>query len=128
MLNTPPTMAIYGAGLVFKWALVQGGVAGLEAASRAKAAAVYEAMARRPDVYRAVVLTPERRSLTNLVWRLASEQEDLRFVQTAKAQGLVGLAGHRSVGGIRASVYNATSMAQVEQLVAFMDAFEAQAN
>ena len=117
-------MAIYVAGLVFKWALQQGGVASLATTTQRKAAAVYAAISQRCDLFSPIVKIESRRSLTNIVWTLSSSEEEKRFVAQAKAQGMSGLAGHRSVGGIRASVYNATTLNQVEQLVAFIEAFK----
>lgn len=123
MYNTPPCFAIYVVGLVAKWLEERGGLAWMERENEAKAALVYDAIARRPDVYRAVVPRPEHRSRMNLTFRLPTEDHEKRFVKEAEAAGLSGLKGHRSVGGLRASLYNAMPRSGVERLVDFMDRF-----
>ncbi len=123
LYNTPPTTAIYTAALVFKWALAQGGVAALEAQSRDKAALVYAALESHSAVY-TLPVPPEHRSRTNIVFRCADEATDKRFVELAEQKHqMVGLAGHRSVGGMRASLYNAVPLEHVKTLVAFILAF-----
>lgn len=122
MHNTPPTMAIYAAGLVFQWALQQGGVDALAAAAEQKAKILYGALEEFPQVY-VVLVEPALRSRTNIVWRLKDESQEKTFVTEAANLGMVGLSGHRSVGGMRASLYNATSVASVEKLAAFVRDF-----
>lgn len=122
MLNTPPTYTWYLAGLVFQWLARQGGLAGIGEANRAKAAAMYTAIDASP-FYTNPVAT-DARSWMNVVFTLAKPELDKTFLAEAKAAGLVTLEGHRSVGGMRASLYNAMPMAGVEALLSFMRDFE----
>jgi phosphoserine aminotransferase len=122
MYNTPPTFAIYMVRNVLLWLRGQGGLVAMEQTNRAKAAAVYEAIAAAPQVYRCPVEGPSR-SAMNVVFRLPSEDLEQKFVTEAKGQGMVGLAGHRSVGGIRVSLYNAVALEDVRTLAAFMGEF-----
>ncbi len=122
MYNTPPCFGIYLMGLVMKWALAQGGLPGIGAANDRKAAALY-AEIDRTGFYRG---TAEKgsRSRMNITFRLPSEDLENAFVKAATAAGLDGLKGHRSVGGMRASIYNAFPEAGVTALVEFMREFE----
>lgn len=122
LYNTPPTFAIYMVRNVLLWLKEMGGLAEVERRNRAKAARLYEAMAAHPDFYRCPV-APGSRSVMNVVWRLPSEELEAKFVAEAKAARMVGLKGHRSVGGCRASIYNAMPAEGVEALAEFMDAF-----
>ena len=122
MLNTPPTFAWYLAGLVFQWIKRQGGLSGVGERNRAKAAALYDAI-DRSSFYRNPV-AKDARSWMNVVFTLAKPELDKTFLAEAKDAGLVTLEGHRSVGGMRASLYNAMPMAGVEALVSFMSDFE----
>lgn len=121
MLNTPPTYTWYIAGLVFQWIERQGGLAALGEANRAKAAAMYDAIDASP-FYSNPVAT-DARSWMNVVFTLARPELDKPFLAEAKAAGLVTLEGHRSVGGMRASLYNAMPMDGVNALLSFMDDF-----
>jgi phosphoserine aminotransferase len=122
MYNTPPCFGIYLMGLVMKWAVAQGGLEAVGAANARKAGALYDEI-DRTGYYRG---TAERasRSLMNITFRLPSEALESTFVKQATAAGLDGLKGHRSVGGIRASIYNAFPEAGVAALVEFMREFE----
>jgi phosphoserine aminotransferase len=122
LFNTPPTFAIYLMRNTLKVLEEWGGVAGLEQENRAKAELLYGTIDAHPDYWRAPVEKASR-SLMNVVWRLPTEELEKKFLADAKAAGLVGLKGHRSVGGIRASIYNAVRLPDVEKLVAFMHAF-----
>ena len=122
MLNTPPTFAWYGAGLVFDWLREQGGLAAMAERNRAKSAAVYAAIDGSGGFYSNPV-DPAARSWMNVPFRLADESLDATFMAEAKSHGLIGLKGHRVVGGMRASLYNAMPMAGVQALVAFMAEF-----
>jgi len=122
MLNTPPTYAWYLAGLVFQWIKRQGGLSAIGERNRAKAAALYDAI-DRSSFYRNPV-AKDARSWMNVVFTLAKPELDKTFLAEAKDSGLVTLEGHRSVGGMRASLYNAMPMAGVEALVNFMSDFE----
>ncbi len=120
--NTPPVFAIYLAGLVMRWLLDSGGLVQMEARNRRKAELLYSAI-DRTGFYRCPVQTGSR-SLMNVTFRLPSEELEQRFVGEADQAGLVGLKGHRSVGGQRASIYNAFPEEGVSTLVEFMGEFE----
>jgi len=123
MLNTPPTYAIYIAGLVFEWLLAQGGVAAMERQNVAKAGLLYDYL-DRTAFYRNPVDKADR-SRMNVPFKLADESLDEAFLKGAKDRGMVQLKGHRSVGGMRASIYNAMPVAGVQALIAYMQDFEA---
>ncbi len=123
MSNTPATYAIYIAGLVFKWLKQQGGLAAMEKHNQAKAGLLYDFL-DRSKFFRSPVRR-EDRSLMNVPFTLADEAFDEEFLKGAKAQGMVQLKGHRSVGGMRASIYNAMPVEGVRRLVEYMQAFEA---
>lgn len=122
MYNTPPTFALYLAALVFEWLEAGGGLAAMEAVNRRKAETLYDAI-DSSGFYRNPV-TPGCRSLMNVPFILADASLDDRFLEGAAAAGLLNLKGHRSVGGMRASLYNAVPQASVDALVAFMQEFE----
>jgi phosphoserine aminotransferase len=122
MLNTPATFGIYLAGLTFKWLLAQGGLAAIEKRNIDKAGLVYELL-DQTEFYRCPVRR-EDRSRMNVAFTLRDAKLDEPFLQEAKAQGLSELKGHRSVGGMRASLYNAMPVAGVKALVGFMREFE----
>jgi phosphoserine aminotransferase len=122
MLNTPPTFAWYIAGLVLKWILGQGGLAGMEKLNRAKAQALYSAI-DTSGFYRNPV-SRDCRSWMNVPFTLADPALDKVFLAEAQAVGLTNLEGHRSVGGMRASIYNAMSLAGVQTLIGFMKEFQ----
>ncbi|MFP3914359.1 MAG: 3-phosphoserine/phosphohydroxythreonine transaminase [Actinomycetota bacterium] len=124
LANTPPMFQIYVMGKVLAHLEAQGGVAGLEKRSAEKSRMVYEAIQSSDGFYRSPV-DEAVRSHTNVVWRLPTEELEGRFVDEATRRGLVGLKGHRSVGGIRASLYAATELPSVEALVEFMGDFAA---
>ncbi|MDE2277477.1 MAG: 3-phosphoserine/phosphohydroxythreonine transaminase, partial [Burkholderiales bacterium] len=123
MYNTPPTYAIYIAGLVFKWLKDQGGLVAMEAHNRAKAALLYDYL-DRTAFYRSPVAR-DCRSLMNVPFKLKDDALDAAFLKGAEERGMVQLKGHRSVGGMRASLYNAMPIAGVQALVAYMQEFEA---
>ena len=122
LFNTPPTFAIYLCRNVLAWAKEVGGLAQLERWNREKAALLYGALDRMQGFYRSPV-ERESRSAMNVVFRLPTEALEEAFVAAAKREGMVGLKGHRSTGGIRASLYNAVTVGDVRTLVAFMDTF-----
>jgi phosphoserine aminotransferase len=123
MLNTPPTYAIYIAGLVMKWLKAQGGVAAMEAHNRRKAALLYDLL-DASSFYSSPVARDDR-SLMNVPFKLREESLDEAFLKGAQARGMVQLKGHRSVGGMRASIYNAMPVEGVKALAAYMKEFEA---
>jgi phosphoserine aminotransferase len=122
MLNTPATYSWYVAGTVFQWIKRQGGLAAMERHNRAKAEKLYAAIDGSGFYRNPVAL--EARSWMNVPFTLPSDELDKPFLEGAKAAGLVALAGHRSVGGMRASIYNAMPMAGVEALVQYMAEFQ----
>ena len=122
MYNTPPTYAIYVAGLVFQWLKRQGGVEAVEARNIAKATLLYEAI-DRSSLYFNQVHT-NCRSRMNVPFFLRDESRNDAFLAGAKAAGLLQLKGHKSVGGMRASIYNAMPLAGVQTLVRYMQEFE----
>jgi phosphoserine aminotransferase len=123
LFNTPPTFAIYLVRGVLRWVKGQGGLEQIEAQNLDKANRLYGAIDGSPDYWKCPV-EKSSRSIMNVVWRLPSEALEDKFVKDAEKAGLVGLKGHRSVGGIRASIYNAVSPADVQKLVDFMAEFK----
>ncbi len=124
LYNTPPAFPIYILKLTLEWVKENGGLAGIEEVNRQKAALLYDTMDQSNGFYRGTVRT-DSRSWMNVPFRLPSEELEAEFISLAKSQGMGGLKGHRSVGGIRVSMYNALPLAGVEKLVAFMKAFKA---
>jgi phosphoserine aminotransferase len=124
LYNTPPTFGVWVLGLVLQWIETTGGVAAMAERNSRKAATVYTAIDRSGGFYRGHA-APESRSRMNVTFRLASEALEKKFVAEAEAAGMVGLAGHRSVGGIRASLYNAVSPEACQALASFMNDFAA---
>lgn len=122
MLNTPPTFAWYLAGLVFKWLKQQGGLAAMAERNRAKADALYAAIDGSGGFY-ANPVAPRARSWMNIPFTLKDAALDADFLAQSKAAGLLALKGHRSVGGMRASIYNAMPMEGVQALIDFMADF-----
>jgi len=121
-LNTPPTFGIYFMGQVFKWILRQGGLAAMEKRNDEKAALVYDAIDRSGGFYRCVS-QPQCRSAMNVTFRTPSAELDDKFIAEAKKQDMDGLKGYRSVGGMRASIYNAFPRAGCDLLAQFMHDF-----
>jgi len=122
MYNTPPSYGIYICGKVFKWLKKQGGLAAMQAYNEKKAAILYDFLDRSALFHGTV--RKEDRSLMNVPFVTGDEALDAAFVKAAAEAGFVNLKGHRSVGGMRASIYNAMPIEGVEKLVAFMEAFE----
>jgi phosphoserine aminotransferase len=122
MYNTPPTFALYLAGLVFDWLQECGGLEAMEVINRRKAQKLYAAIDDSP-FYANPVEIPSR-SLMNVPFTLANDALDKQFLADADAAGLLNLKGHRSVGGMRASIYNAVGEDAVDTLIAFMNDFE----
>jgi phosphoserine aminotransferase len=122
LYNTPPVIAVYTLGLVMKWLIEQGGLAGIGAVNDRKAAKLY-AEIDRTGFYRGTA-QKDSRSLMNVTFRLPTEDLENVFVQESTEAGLDGLKGHRAVGGMRASIYNAFPEAGVDALVSFMREFE----
>jgi len=122
MLNTPPTYSVYIAGLVFEWLKKQGGIAAVEQKNIAKAKLLYDYI-DGSKLYKNPVARADR-SRMNVPFTLASEALDKPFLDGAEKAGLLQLKGHRSVGGMRASIYNAMPIEGVQALVDYMRAFE----
>jgi phosphoserine aminotransferase len=123
MYNTPPTYGIYVAGLVFKWLKHKGGLAAMERHNIAKANVLYDYL--DTTSFYACPTARENRSRMNIPFTLKEAALDEAFLKGAKERGLVQLKGHRSVGGMRASIYNAMPIEGVKELVAYMKEFEA---
>jgi phosphoserine aminotransferase len=122
MINTPPTYSIYIAGLVFEWLLEQGGVAAIEQKNIAKAKLLYDYI-DGTDFYSNNIAIPNR-SRMNIPFRLKDESLNDAFLKGAAEHGLLQLKGHRIVGGMRASIYNAMGIDGVQALVSYMKDFE----
>lgn len=124
MLNTPPTFAVYLAGLTFKWLKEQGGLTGIEAANIRKANLLYDCIDGSGGFYTNPVSRNDR-SRMNVPFVLKDESLNAEFLSGAEAAGMAGLKGHKAVGGMRASIYNAMPIAGVAALVAYMKDFAA---
>jgi len=122
MINTPATYAIYMAGLVFQWLKKLGGLANMEALNVAKAKLLYDYLDQTEFYYSPVAKSD--RSRMNVPFRLRNDKLDAEFLKLAERAGLTQLKGHRAVGGMRASIYNAMPQAGVQALVGFMQEFE----
>ena len=123
MLNPPPTYGIYIAGLVFNWIKAQGGLAAMQEHNRTKAALLYDYLDATPFYSNPVAKAD--RSLMNVPFKLKDAALDDAFLKGAQARGMLQLKGHRAVGGMRASIYNAMPIEGVRALVAYMKEFEA---
>ncbi len=123
MYNTPPTFTIYIMGLVYKWLLNNGGLEAMQKVNETKAKMLYDAIDNSDGYYKGSA-AKEDRSLMNVTFNLQSEELEKKFITEAAAKDFSGLKGHRSVGGIRASIYNAFPTKGVEELVQFMEDFK----
>ena len=124
MLNTPPTFGIYLAGLVFKWLKAQGGVEAMAEINQRKAQKLYDAIDN--SAFYSNPVDPRYRSIMNVPFRLADDRLNAEFLSQAKSRQLLNLKGHRVVGGMRASIYNAVREESVDALLSFMADFERQ--
>jgi len=122
LYNTPPTYSIYFAGLVFEWVKAMGGIDAMQKINEEKAALLYDFL-DNSSLFKGTVV-PKDRSLMNAPFILPSEELNEKFIKEAKAAGFVNLKGHRTVGGMRASIYNAMPVEGVKALVDFMGKFE----
>lgn len=122
LYNTPPCYNIYICGLVFKWLKKMGGISTIEERNKEKAKILYDYL-DSTDFYQTSV-RKDSRSLMNVVFRTKSDELDKKFVEEATKVGFVNLKGHKQVGGLRASIYNACDVKQVKKLVEFMKKFE----
>ena len=122
MLNTPPTYTIYMLNLMLEWVKEQGGVSELEKINRKKAAMLYDFL-DNSKLFRGRVAKKDR-SIMNVTYVIGDADMEKRFVAEAKEAGLVNLGGHRIMGGMRASIYNAMPVEGVKALIDFMEKFE----
>ncbi|CAG7651685.1 Phosphoserine aminotransferase [Paenibacillus solanacearum] len=123
LYNTPPVHSVYMVHLVLKWVQHQGGVAAMERRNVRKAQRIYEAIDASGGFYQGII-EKEDRSIMNMTWRLTSEELTRRFIEESEHHGFDGLAGHRSVGGLRASAYNAVTEDSCRALADFMTDFQ----
>ena len=123
LYNTPPAYSVYIMKLTFEWIKKQGGLAAVEKVNRAKQAAIYGMIDKYPEFYKGTVKA-DSRSWMNINMRLPNEELEKKFVSESKAAGFIGLKGHRSVGGIRVSLYNAVSLEAATKLADFMEKFK----
>jgi phosphoserine aminotransferase len=123
MINTPPTFGIYILLETFRWLEAKGGLAAMEKVNDAKAKLIYDTVDHSNGFYKGTVSVKEQRSHMNVTYRLPSEELTDEFVKTAAKQGMVGLKGYRTVGGIRASIYNALPPEGAQALASFMKDF-----
>jgi phosphoserine aminotransferase len=123
LYNTPPAFGIYVMKLVFEWIKNQGGLEAVEKVNREKKDAIYKMIDQYPDYFKGTV-KPDSRSWMNITLRLPTEDLEKKFIADGKAAGFVGLKGHRSVGGVRVSLYNAMPLEGALKLVEFMETFK----
>ena len=121
--NTPPTFSIYATGLVCKWLESKGGVEKIEIENKHKSQLIYDVIDNSDGFYQGHVVNKSERSIMNVVFKMASDELDAKFCEEAKSAGLTTLKGHRSLGGIRASIYNAMPVEGAETLAQFMKDF-----
>jgi phosphoserine aminotransferase len=124
LFNTPPCLPIYVVNETLKWIINTGGLAVREEINKKKAALIYNVIDTYNDFYKGVIKHAENRSLMNITFRLPSEELESKFVKEAEKLEMVGLKGHRSAGGIRASTYNACPVESCEALAQFMEQFQ----
>jgi phosphoserine aminotransferase len=123
LYNTPPVFAVFVLGRTLKWILKEGGLDAVEARNQKKAKLIYDVIDAHPGFYKGTVTDKSDRSTMNLTWNLPTPELEDKFVAEAKKKQMVGLKGHRSVGGIRSSQYNACPVESVEMLAKFMEEF-----
>jgi phosphoserine aminotransferase len=123
LYNTPPVHSIYIMNLVLKWVIEQGGVAGLEKRNAAKAGMLYETIDASGGFYKGIVRKADRSDM-NITWKMDNEELEQQFIRESVQSGFEGLAGHRSVGGLRASAYNAVPVEACKALADYMVEFQ----
>ncbi|HEY6953432.1 MAG TPA: 3-phosphoserine/phosphohydroxythreonine transaminase [Bacteroidota bacterium] len=123
LYNTPPVLPIFVLGKTLKWIHREGGLGAIQERNEKKAKLIYDMFDAYPQFYKGAVVNKEDRSLMNITWTMPTPELEDKFVSEAKAKRMLGLKGHRSVGGCRASVYNACPMESVEALAKFMEEF-----
>ena len=125
LYNTPPAFAVYDLGRTPKWIQKEGGLEAIERRNQMKAKMIYDIIDSHPGFYKGTVTEKADRSIMNLTWNLPTPELEEKFVAEAKKKQMIGLKGHRSVGGIRSSQYNACPVESVEVLAKFMEEFYA---
>jgi len=124
MFNTPPCLPVYVVGRTFKWIMKQGGLEAIEAMNNKKANLLYDFIDANLDFYKGTIPDKEDRSIMNVCWNLNTAELEAKFIEEAKKRyNMTNLKGHRSVGGCRASIYNACPYESVQALVKFMEEF-----
>jgi phosphoserine aminotransferase len=123
LYNTPPVFAVYIVRLVLEWIKKQGGLKAVETVNKAKKDKIYGLMDKHSDYFKGTV-DKDSRSWMNITLRLPTEDLEKKFISEAKSAGFIGLKGHRSVGGIRVSLYNAMTLEGASKLADFMEAFK----
>ena len=123
LYNTPPCMPIFVVGRTLKWIIKEGGLEAIQARNQKKAKFIYDIFDAHPEFFKGSVVNKEDRSLMNVTWNLPTPELEEKFIAEAKPKKMLGLKGHRSVGGMRASIYNACPMESVELLAKFMEEF-----
>lgn len=123
LYNTPPVYSVYMVNLVLKWIRDNGGLTAMEKRNREKTSLIYKAIDQSGGFYRGVV-DPGSRSIMNITFRLKDDELEKQFIKESEQHGFVGLKGHRSVGGLRASTYNAVPYEACKALAEFMVDFQ----
>ena len=123
LYNTPPCLPVYVVGRTLKWIIKEGGLEAIQARNQKKAKLIYDIFDAHPEFYKGAVVNKEDRSLMNVTWNLPTPALEEKFITEAKPKKMLGLKGHRSVGGMRASMYNACSIESVELLAKYMEEF-----
>jgi phosphoserine aminotransferase len=123
LYNTPPCLPIFVVGRTLKWIIKEGGLEAIQARNQKKAKLIYDIFDAHPEFYKGSVVNKEDRSLMNVTWNLPTPELEEKFIAEAKPKKMLGLKGHRSVGGMRASMYNACPMESVELLAKYMEEF-----
>ena len=121
--NTPPALPVFVVGRTLKWIIKEGGLEKIQARNEKKAKLIYDIFDAYPTFYKGTVVNKEDRSLMNITWTMAKPELEEKFLTEAKSRKMLGLKGHRSVGGCRASVYNACPIESIEALAKFMEEF-----
>jgi phosphoserine aminotransferase len=123
LYNTPPCLPIFVVGRTLKWIIKEGGLEAMQARNQKKAKLLYDIFDAHSEFYKGSVVNKEDRSLMNVTWNLPTPELEEKFIAEAKPKKMLGLKGHRSVGGMRASIYNACPMESVELLAKYMEEF-----
>jgi phosphoserine aminotransferase len=123
LYNTPPCLPVFVVGRTLKWIIKEGGLEAIQARNQKKAKLIYDIFDAHPEFYKGSVVNIEDRSLMNVTWNLPTPELEEKFITEAKPKKMLGLKGHRSVGGMRASIYNACPIESVELLAKYMEEF-----